>query len=194
MIENQEDELSDEERGALRSLKSERLPPPGMEERVVTHLRKRGLLRSGPGRRWLGVAATLAACLALLLAGAAIGARLTSTPPHLKPTGERFILLLYEGADYAQAVPGRERERIAEYSNWARGLRQSGELVSGEKLKEGEEILGSRGLPVGVTLPGSLGGYFIIAARDPEQAREIASTCPHLGHGGWIVTRQIDGG
>jgi hypothetical protein len=45
---------------------------------------------------------------------------------------------------------------------------------------------------VGRDQPGSLGGFFIIAARDPEQAREIASTCPHLRHGGWIVIRQID--
>jgi hypothetical protein len=198
MIEDREDELSEEERGALRSLESERLPPPGMEDRVVAHLRKGGLLRGSPGRRWLRVAATLAACLALLLAGAALGARLASNRPHPVLAGERFVLLLYEGSDYQVSAPGTERERIAEYGAWARSLRSSGELVTGEKLKDGEQILGV-GAPPPVAgegqagrQPASLGGYFIIAAKDPEQAREIASTCPHLRHGGWIVIRQID--
>jgi hypothetical protein len=195
MIEDREDELSEEERGALYSLESECLPPRGMEERVVAHLRRRGLLRSGPGRRWLRVAATLAACLGLFLAGVEIGARrspVPSKPVPARPAGERFVLLLYEGAAYVHAAPGGESNRIAEYSAWARGLSQSGEFVTGEKLKAGEVLVGSRARPVGRDQPGSLGGFFIIAAKDPVQAREIASTCPHLRHGGWIVIRQID--
>ena len=190
MNEDRQEELSEEESGALRSLKSGRLPPSGMEDRVVAHLRKHGLLRSGPGRRWLQVAAGLAACLGIFFAGVEIGARRSPVPSQ--PAGERFILLLYESAAYVHAAPGGERERIAEYSTWARGLSQSGEFVTGEKLKDGEVLLGSSALPVGRDQPGSLGGFFIIAARDPEQAREIASTCPHLRHGGWIVIRQID--
>src|SRR6185436_11695467 len=109
MIEDRQEELSDEEAAALRSLKLERLPPPGMEERVVAHLRKRGLLRSGPGRRWLQVAAGLAACLGLFFAGVEIGARrspVPSQPVPSQPAGERFILLLYEGAAYVHAAPG----------------------------------------------------------------------------------------
>ena len=195
MNEDRQEELSEEESGALRSLKSGQLPPSGMEERVVAHLKERGLLRGGAGRRWLQVAAGLAACLGIFFAGVEIGERrspVPSQPVPSQPAGERFILLLYESAAYVHAAPGGERERIAEYSTWARGLRQSGELVTGEKLKDGEELLGSGALPVGRDQPGSLGGFFIIAARDPEQAREIASTCPHLRHGGWIVIRQID--
>ena len=80
MIEDRQEELSDEEAASLQSLKSERLPPPGMEERVVAHLRKRGLLRSGPGRQWLQVAAGLAACLGLFFAGVEIGARRSPVP------------------------------------------------------------------------------------------------------------------
>jgi len=198
MIEDRQEELSEVENGALRSLQSECLPPPGMEERVVAGLKQRGLLRGGAGHRWLQVAAAAAACLGLFLAGIEIGARRSPLPSQ--PAGDRFILLLYEGADYVHSAPGSEHERIAEYSAWARGLRQSGELVSGEKLKDGEDILGSRALPAGALLrsqsaraqPGALGGYFIIAARDAAQARKIASTCPHLRHGGWIVIRQID--
>jgi hypothetical protein len=207
MIEEREEVLSEAESRALRSLGAERTPPPGMEERVVSHLKMRGLLNAGAGRRWLRVAAGVAACLALFVAGAAVGARFSSLisqpePAGLisqpEPAGERFVLLLYEGAGYQASAPGMERERIAEYGAWARGLRRSGELVAGEKLKVGEQVLGSAVVPAGTAggypgmRPGILGGYFIIAAKDGGQAREIASTCPHLRHGGWIVIRQID--
>jgi len=196
MIEEREEELSEGESRALRSLRTERLPAPGLEDRVVAHLKERGLLRSGLGRRWLRAAAALAACLVLFLGGAVVGARLTSLPPE--PTGNRFILFLYEGSDYRQSAPGAERERIAEYGAWARSLSALGNLVTGEKLKEGEQILGAMAPPAGGgegqagTRPASLGGYFVIAAKDAGQAREIASTCPHLRYGGWIVIREID--
>ncbi len=38
-----------------------------------------------------------------------------------------------------------------------------------------------------------LGGWFIVGARDEEQAIEIARSCPHLAHGGTISVREIDG-
>jgi hypothetical protein len=198
MKEDQQDQLSEEESGALRSLQSGRLPPPQMEERVIAALKNAGLLRANPGRRWWRSAAALAACLALFMAGVAVGARLVTSPAQPEPAGERFVLFLYEGAGYQASAPGTERERIAEYGAWARDLRKSGELVAGEKLKVGEQVLGSAVVPAGTAgaypgmRPGTLGGFFIIAARDPKQAREIASTCPHLRHGGSIVIRQID--
>jgi hypothetical protein len=198
MIDEREEELPEETARALRSLKSENMPPQGLEDRVVSHLKERGILRASSRHRWLRVAAALAACLALLVAGAAVGARFSSLISQPEPAGERFVLLLYEGAGYQASAPGTERERIAEYGAWAQGLRKSGELVAGEKLKDGEQVLGSAVVPAGAAggypgmRPGTLGGYFIIAAKDAGQAREIASTCPHLRHGGWIVIRQID--
>ena len=198
MKEDQEDELSEEESGALRSLQSGRLPPPGMEARTIASLKSAGLLRGNPDRRWWRAAAAVAACLVLFVAGVAVGARLAITPARPEPAGERFVLLLYEGSGYQPSAPGAESERIAEYGAWARSLRSNGEIVSGEKLKDGEQILGTAAIPnpagadQPIRWPGALGGYFIIAARDPERAREIASTCPHLHHGGSIVIRQID--
>jgi hypothetical protein len=34
-------------------------------------------------------------------------------------------------------------------------------------------------------------GYFVISARDADEARRIAATCPHLRHGGRIVLRRV---
>jgi hypothetical protein len=40
----------------------------------------------------------------------------------------------------------------------------------------------------------AIGGYFLIRARDYQQAVSIAENCPHLRYGGTIEIRQIDSG
>ena len=40
---------------------------------------------------------------------------------------------------------------------------------------------------------GTLTGYFMFEASDLEQATKIASTCPHLRHGGSISVRALQG-
>jgi hypothetical protein len=191
MHEDRDEELSAPDQRVLASWRQSPAPPASLEHRVVSALRDRGLLRSGPpslARRWRAAAAA-AACLILFAAGAAVGARFAPAARG-GPAGERFVLFLYEGRDYEAAAPGSERDRVEEYRQWAKEVRQSGSLVEGEKLKEGEQLLG---VPGPVTEPGmTLGGYFVIAAPDAGKAREIASGCPHLRHRGRILIRQID--
>jgi hypothetical protein len=198
MTEDRERDLGEAEIEALSSLRSEP-PPPELEDRVVRALRVRGLLRGrSPHRgRWRLAAGGLAASLLSFLVGVAAGVRFSSPGPPR--AGARYLLLLYEGTGYQSPAPGKERERAGEYGEWARRLRESGNLVAGEELKQGEEALGP---PLVSDSPGNLhpeprprenlGGYFIISAADGEEARSIASTCPHLRHGGRIVIRRIN--
>jgi len=37
-----------------------------------------------------------------------------------------------------------------------------------------------------------LGGYFMISAKDYDDACRVAESCPHLGYGGRIEVRQVD--
>jgi hypothetical protein len=116
----------------------------------------------------------MAASLILFAGGAMLGFRLASPS---SPRGEWFVLFLYEGSESQTQAPGSERKRIGEYRTWARELRKSGHLLAGEKLKDGEQIIGGGDRVAG---PGIVVGYFVIAAHDLDQARTIASTCPHL--------------
>jgi hypothetical protein len=198
-MDERDDELSESERRALGSLQQSPLPPAELEDRVVALLKQRGLLRDRPGtsRRWMQAAAALAATLVLFASGALVGRRLGS-PVSPPAGGQRFVLFLYEGSGYQAAAPGAEQERIAEYRSWAQGLRSVGELEAGEKLKDDEQVLDRGGAPITAqgdaaeSARGTLGGYFIIVAKDAAQARDIASACPHLRHGGRIVIRPID--
>jgi hypothetical protein len=198
MTEQPEEPLSETERRALHALHEDLLPPPALEDRVILELKGHGLLRAQhAGSRWRWRAAiTLAASLAVFLIGMYVGIRTTSPVP--RPGGAQFVFFLVEGESFRAPLSGEEEYRIAEYRNWAHHLGESGIRLSGEKLKEGEAILGSspsRQLSAGAGADGgvgSLGGYFIVEAKNLEQARKIASTCPHLLHGGRLIIRQID--
>jgi hypothetical protein len=191
MHDDRDEDLSPPDQRVLASWRQGPAPPASLEDRVVSALQDRGLLRGSAflARRWRAAAVAAAVGLVLFAAGAVVGARIAPAA-HGGPAGERFVLFLYEGSDYQAPAPGSERDRVEEYRRWAKAIRRSGSLVEGEKLKEGEQILGG---PGPVTEPGMiLGGYFVIAAADAGKARKIASGCPHLRHGGRILIRQVD--
>ena len=79
--------------------------------------------------------------------------------------------------------------RVDEYRNWAIGLRRSGSDITGEKLASRNLDLGASAAQAG---PEPLGGFFIFSAKDPEAARAIARSCPHLKHGGRAELRPIE--
>lgn len=161
-------------------------PPAGVEDRVVAALRSEGALVSSHRRSrfWAAAAAVL------FLFGLGLGARLGSRKPV--DAGPRFVLLLYEDAAFDRGDGSAEADRVREYSAWARTLAESGKLVAGEKLAEGGYSLAGREISAsGPELAPGLAGYFVVRAGNDAEAREIATTCPHLRHGGRVVVRRI---
>ncbi len=165
-------------------------PPADLEERVVGTLRARGLLgASGPtprrslAPRWAWPVA-IAAGLLLFLGGFALGRRAVAAPGAGL---NQYTLLLYEGPGF-NAAGTSEPALVREYTAWAGELAGRGRLVGGEKL--GAEAW-SLGAGAGAAAAGPT-GYFVIAARDPDEALAIARTCPHLRHGGTVSVRPIE--
>ena len=108
-----------------------------------------------------------AAAILLFAAGFAFHAWRVRTPEFT------HVLFLSSGPAYRPG-PGR----VDEYRTWARGLRAQDVIIDGVKLK---------------SAPSPLSGYFMIRARDLEEAKRIAASCPHVRHGGTIEVREIDG-
>jgi hypothetical protein len=179
-------DLSAEERRALRALADGPEPPPALEAATVRLLAKAGLIGS---RRpeWRMHLAAAAAALVLFGLGLAVGAR-RAAPGAAVSGAPRFVLLLYDAPDEKALTAALMEARVAEYRNWARGVRASGREISGEKLEPEARPLGP---PEGAGTGWPLGGYFVISARDLDAAVAVALTCPHVKHGGRIEVRAL---
>jgi len=186
---SEQNDLTPEERRALEALSRGPEPPPGLEEAVVSRLAQRGFI--APRRRtWITGALAAAAGLALFAAGVAVGTRRASAPAQSPaPAMTRYVLLLYDASGEETLSAAEMAERVAEYRDWAVGLRKQGSDITGEKLSRESLDLGAAGA---AQRPEPLGGYFVFSASDPAAALAVARSCPHLKHGGRAELRPIE--
>ena len=193
-----EEELSPLEVETFKDLAKEKSPPDLLEYKVVRALKKSHLVRTHwTSQRWAVV--TTAAAVVLVSFGFTLGAYWKSRPSALQSPKPEFVLLLRNSPN---EVPIRsdtdELNRVREYSAWSHNPNVEGTVLDGEKLTDDARSLNLvKGQPV-VSIPDSeirktaIAGYFLIRARDYQEAIAIAESCPHAKYGGTIEIRQID--
>lgn len=108
----------------------------------------------------------------------------------------RFMLILRGGKADKDFSPSEYGITIKKYLDWIEGLREKGLYEAGEPLEEtGKFLSGKRGAIVTdgpfAESKETVGGYFIIKARDLDEATEIAKGCPIFESGGGLEVRQI---
>jgi len=182
----------------LQQLPREAAPPLALEERVVTTLRQRGMLKAPNVQPWpvaMKVAASIAACIVLLAVGFLLGRQRPSVAPNEQPT---YVLLLRENNSFREGNQAEEPKLVAEYKAWAVSVAHSGVVIHGQKLTDEVQVL-KKGNPDPILLGqttdpelGTVAGFFVVDANSLEQALKIARGCPHLKHGGTIEVRKID--
>lgn len=176
----------------LAESRQDETPPSEIEVRTVAGLRAAGFIRrelQAPLRAGL---LTVAAIAAALLIGVWIGTRHGT---GLRSSQPKFLLMLYQGANYQPFDSGGVQKRRAVYNAWFRSLAQTGHALDGEALTwGGAELQPNRPpAPIGTTpVPDQPDGFFIITATDENAALAIAETCPHLRFGGRIIMRPIE--
>ncbi len=186
-----DDDLDERLRRELAHLPRERVPPQGLEARVVAALRERGWLAEARPRPHLWrLGGAVAASLALLFVGFWLG-RQGDHRGH-PPAVPSYLLLLHEGADF-----NRERWSDARLTTetivWARHRLGARHYVTSEKLARAGWVL----TPTRVAgmspmdVQDAPDGFFLIAASSDQEALGIARSCPFLRHGGRIEVRRI---
>ena len=167
------------------SLRQSPEPPAMLETRVVQALQGEGLIRTPLGSSWLS---RIAASLLVFALGAAAGHYLLPDlrTPQAAPAQPRYLLLL--AGEVTPAPDGSTH--AAEYGNWARSVGAQGVSISGEELAGHAETVSN---VKGATFPDltTVGGYFLIEAKDDAAAAALAKTCPHIRYGGSIVIRKV---
>ncbi len=108
-----------------------------------------------------------------------------------------FMLLIRGGDDDAAALSAEQaQQRIQEYIDWSRKLRDENRNLGANELDAGGVVLRGRGGEVVVDGPfaetrEAIGGYFHISAADERDAIDVARRCPALRHGGVVEVRAI---
>lgn len=112
----------------------------------------------------------------------------------------QFMLLLRDGpTDFSQFSPADMQAVIQKYESWGKKLASEGKLLDGRKLSDGEgrmlDGLGGRTKltdgPFGETKE-VIGGFYLIAAKDYDEAVAIARGCPQLEFQGSVEVRRVD--
>jgi hypothetical protein len=190
-----DDDLTPDEREALRTLPREAAPPPRLEDATVAALAGRGLLRPAPRARRIHPGLAAAASLLLFAGGLALGRLGGSATPPADDGRPRFALFLYEGPEYDQPAPGAMEQRVQEYVAWASEEREDVVVEGGEKLREDPDLVvgpGEESEVAPAPEAARLAGYFLVRATSRRAAVQAARTCPHVRYGGRIVVREID--
>jgi len=112
----------------------------------------------------------------------------------------QFMLLLHDRPSALATMSPAEMQAVIErYLAWSRGLREQNRLVEGRKLTQDAGRRMQRGAAGLLVTDGPyaeskevIGGYFVVEARDYEDAVALATGCPHLDYEGTIEVRQVD--
>lgn len=148
--------------------------------------------RAAPRTRWwLAFAAGVLATLGALLAYRIVIQREAREPELVARAGEDYLLLLHEPAGFGSELdPGQHAAIVARYARWAAEL--GARCTGGEELEPaGLELRPGADAATPSPAGARVGGYFLLAVRDREEALTLARTCPHLELGGWIELRRI---
>jgi len=106
------------------------------------------------------------------------------------------MLILRGGKSDRSFSPSDYGQVIQKYLNWVDGLRKIGCYEAGEPLEEKGRILSGKSGSIVTDGPfaeskETVGGYFIIKAKDLTEAAEIAKGCPIFDNGGAVEVRKI---
>ena len=107
-----------------------------------------------------------------------------------------FMLLLRGGESERNMSPTDYGLVVKKYMDWVEDLRKSGHYIAGEPLEEeGKFLSGDRGSIVTdgpfAESKETVGGYFLITARDLDEAVEVSKNCPVFDNDGTVEVRQI---
>lgn len=106
------------------------------------------------------------------------------------------MLLLRGGVSYTELSPEQMQQLIGKYMSWIERLREKDQFVGGEPLEETGKVLSGRNGSIVTDGPfteakEAVGGYFILRARDLDEAIEIAKGCPIFESGGTAEVRPV---
>jgi hypothetical protein len=110
----------------------------------------------------------------------------------------QYLLMLRDKGTY-DGLSAEEMQKIFErFGTWSGKLRERGKLKGGEKLRDHQgRVVKRDGSKVAISdgpfaeAKEIIGGYFVVDAKNYDEALSLAKDCPHLEFGS-IEVREIE--
>ncbi|HEU4470676.1 MAG TPA: YciI family protein [Flavisolibacter sp.] len=107
---------------------------------------------------------------------------------------EKFMMIFHGGLGEDRS-PEFMEAHMGKWMAWVEKLSKEGRYESGEPLMPGGKLVSGKSKTVtdGPYTEGKevVGGYFIVKAKDMEEAVSIAGDCPDFEIGGSVQVRQV---
>jgi hypothetical protein len=110
----------------------------------------------------------------------------------------QYALILRDKGTYDALSPEEMQKIFARFRSWSAPLRSSGKIVGGQKLRDHQgKVVKRNGSKTAVTdgpfaeAKEVLGGFFILEAKNYDEAIKLSEGCPHLDFG-TIEVREIE--
>jgi len=108
---------------------------------------------------------------------------------------EKFMFI-FHGGEMNGASPEQMQSNMGKWMAWIEKLSKSNQYVAGEPLLPGGKLVSGKGgktVTDGPFTEGKevVGGFFIVNAKDMQDAVEMAKDCPSYELGGSVQVRQV---
>lgn len=192
----------------LDALQQEITPPSHLQGRVVSALKREGLLpeeqKQPLSMAWLSLRVTLAAaaCLFVFTAGVLLGrsdnvAIDSALSSLIGNETDLYAVLLYETQDYSVAGPEEELGLYQEYNRWIAQAREREQFVTGEDLEvdRGWLVAPAAESPriepaTAIAANAPLSGIFFLRANSDDEVLSLVQEIPHVRFGGQVLVQK----
>jgi len=106
---------------------------------------------------------------------------------------EKFMLI-FQGDQMAEMSPEEMQSQTQKWMEWVAKLQKAGRYVEGEPLLPGGKLVsGLNSVTDGPYAEGKevVGGYFVVEAKDFDEAVHYCQDYPAFGYGGTVQVRQV---
>jgi hypothetical protein len=109
---------------------------------------------------------------------------------------DKFMFIFQGGQGMSNPSAEEMQAQMGKWMAWIEKLNKTGQYISGEPLLPGGKLVSGRNgssVTDGPYTEGKevVGGYFVITARDLNDAVNISKECPVLEVGGTVQVRQV---
>jgi hypothetical protein len=104
-------------------------------------------------------------------------------------------MFLFRGGDVSKLSPQQQEAQMGKWLEWIQKLQTQDRYLAGEPLLPGGKTVSGKGKSVTdgpfAESKEVIGGFFIVSAKNLDEASQLAKDCPDFDLGGSVEVREV---